>query len=607
MQDGLTGNPNDISTQFKSGMGIDPSSMEVVGQFNPQQLQEDAVAKMINMRVTQSIQNPGIEAMRPEDYYPGINRSINVGSFSGPLGSVPQYAAGMPHTPYGVLDAKNLARQKIQAEYEQDMLKNMTYDYLQTADKVKQGALNRQTDFTMKQIYEPFVKKHGAIAGYKIAKNSQEFKRAMAALNLRRDQFDELFADDVSTVLQFKNQQIGGAGKTTTTKEVGDEKGESVTTKETLGMGNGAGRGQEPGYVSGPTAANAIKNLNSYVRDDLSIEEMENINQNAKTRHIITKSLDQTVEQIGHDLVADVQTFLMNEAGAGKLTYGKDIDGNVVPMIDGKLSTDKNAVNVLMTKSGITKERIHELALRTRENLLARVGSVYGDKRAEEGIWSLKEIEDELSRFVQSKTTLVAQEVGKSGVEEQMKARKIKQELNQPIKSQKQESTFFPGKEETVWTIPQPTMSKSFFLFNAATGGTKINPYTKATEKTTVTTDRPYTVSEVADVDGGLYATVYPVKVQQATDAAGKPMFDPQTGDPLTENIIDYMNGVRVPYNTVKSNLESNPALQEGFEVGGKIKKGFESTPYTEFVGGATKKPAAGGINLNKYGGIKRQ
>ena len=372
----------------------------------PQQDLNDNVAALIKRNVKESLTNPATGALNERDYYPGIERGINVGSFEG----IPQYAAGMPHVPWGVIDARNVARKKAQQEYEQEMLKNLSYDYLETKDKVKQGSLIRQADKLYGGIYQKYTDLAGSpIIGAKMAANSQEMKRAHAELKMIRDKLDENFDIATSGHLQYMHQNVGGASETTTEKEKGKEKGDETTTVE-KDVDVAPTKGQVSGYISGYYDRVCTDYLNKTTSGDMSLEEIADLNHNFRTKVLLAQNMDQKISIIGSHLKDNVKQQIMSEAQAGNYAYTTDPKtGQKQLLIHGKLGSDRDNVDIIMTEAGLTEDYLDDVAKREYDKDLASATEAYGADAAKHAIPPLSEYETGLQRYAHQQTKLEMQ------------------------------------------------------------------------------------------------------------------------------------------------------------------------------------------------------
>jgi hypothetical protein len=478
--------PNtDLKTDFTNSYnrGGNPNFFSSFEQVPAETQVNDNVAALLKRNVRESLSNPAVDPLGEKDYYPGIERGINVGQFSGPLGSVPQYAAGMPHVPWGVIDARNVARQKAQKEYEQELLKNLSYDYLQTKDKVKQGSLIRLSDKLYGDVYKKYTDESGPIVGAMMAKNSQEFKRTTAELTQLRDKLDDNYDWSTSTLLQYMHQNVAGGSETITTKEAGSKKGEGTTTVE-KDVDVAPTKGQVAGYVSGYTAGEAQNYLNKTANGDMSLEEVADLNHNFRTKMIVSQNMDQQIAMIGKSLTEDVRSQIMSEAQAGN--YAIDPKTGEL-LIHGKLGSDKDNVNIIMTEAGLGKEKLDEIAERRYNDALESATDAYGEDLAKKNVPPLSVWKNELERYAYKQTKLEMKNSENFDPfryyhEAWERAEKGFRELK-PNK----DIDKFDGKEKSIIKIPEDVGKRNIVPIQSgqsvATMTTTKNPYTNATEQ----------------------------------------------------------------------------------------------------------------------------
>ena len=140
-----------------------------------------------------TMNQPDNSNLTTQDYYPLANRGIEVGSFSGPLGSTSLFAAGLPHIPFA-LDEQAKQQAKLRAAREnEELMAGTTWDYRELKDKLRQESYNNLADYIYTNILKKYQDQYGALNGAKLAGKSQEWKRANMLLNTYADNLDKYY------------------------------------------------------------------------------------------------------------------------------------------------------------------------------------------------------------------------------------------------------------------------------------------------------------------------------------------------------------------------------------------------------------------------------
>ncbi len=535
----------DYSASYTPKNEVNISNFESLGDagnFNAANLMDASTADLIKRSVTQSMQNPGIEPLPIEQYYPGIDRPLQVGQFSGPMGGIPLFAAGVGYEPVGVLEAKNLARQKIQDEYQQKALKALSYDYPKTKDALRQNAVIGLTDKVYGDIYNQYVQKYGTLAGAQMASNSQEFKKAQATLNNYVQNLDEMFDAATTTHMQFQKNKMGGG---TTTKKVLQSDG-SYTVEKT-------GAGDIP-YVSPYTEQLALDYLSLVTRDpkEMKLEDIENYN--PKTKFMVSKSLDEVIDNSMNSLIKpDLTTSIYNEAKAGNI--GVDKNGN--PMVNGKLGTDKTSIAYVVERSGFSDDRIKEIAHANWKTAYDQFVDLYGEEGAKKYVPPEEDVYEGLKGYIYDQAKITINEAAKSGVEEVARAKKINQELLKSVPMQTVQD--YRGKKANEWDINNAQIQVTgSTLENTQFTDASGNPVDKAQlyAKWGLKPDAYQVVklkqgepSATGKASARAIIVPYEKQLTATVDQSGKPVYTYQS-------VPNYQKQIEVNYSDVKSQVE---------------------------------------------------
>lgn len=215
MEDPIFDTSLNYSDSYTPTRGANIYAMDNLGQAN---LFDQPTVDLVKSTVAQNLRNPGIQPMPIDQYYPDINRSINVGTYSGSLiGSVPIYAAGAGYDPVGVLEAKNYARQQKMDEYQKSLQDAMTWDYVNVKHSVLNDKfLEHQTQWRTAD-WDRLLQKAGgdAVVAAQLAKTDPETKLLTARINNTKSAADAMW--DVANE-EIANYESGNLGMWTSNK-----------------------------------------------------------------------------------------------------------------------------------------------------------------------------------------------------------------------------------------------------------------------------------------------------------------------------------------------------------------------------------------------------
>ena len=395
---GLFGLETDFSDSYNVNSGDDViRNFEPLGEYNgqlgsyngqyginPQQLQQDSVAEMIKRSISQQLSNPGIDALPMDQYLPGIDRPLEVGKFSGPLGSVPLFAEGAGYTPWGVLEAKNAAKQTKLDEYQQQMLQGLTFDYKNIKDKIR----NENWIATQSNIWNDYLGRKKAEAGGNmmvagvLAKDDPERKLIQARIDNATAAFDNYYDKAVEMVMQFESGR----------SDVYVNKKQYETAKEFLGF-----------YAKDPK--------------QLTLDNLKEFNpQQFVTAMAINKAAEKTMEIRQKENMDNATSKIIAAVTDGTL---------------GSLNTDSENVYNVQKTIGLGDEFVREIS--EADYNVAYGSAIEHYENSEDIVPSRQEFYDYYKKLVHQQVTDALHNVNKMNPLERAQTAKIRQDMRSDV------------------------------------------------------------------------------------------------------------------------------------------------------------------------------
>lgn len=539
-------NPNSLQTDFSASesyasrqdnandnYGFDP---EIVKQMQKNE---------------QRMNQPNLSEVTNAEWYPNANRGIEVGSISTPMGGMSLLASGFPLIPFAVNEqAKAQAIEKAKIE-NQELLAGSTWDYVKTKDELRQNHFNKLQDYQWGGLLKKYQDKYGALMGTKLAFKSQEAKETAIALQNYGKNVDEMYDVATDALMNFQRQQMGGVS-TTTEKHKDPVTGIETVAKTTDGSAIGKGGKQYVEYVSPTTAQRAKEYLDGISRrpEDMTLNDIKDFN--PQTYIVTAKGMDKAIQDFWDNgqVNADISTHIFSEAQAGKM--GKDDMGNLT--INGKLATDKNNIAYIVKTSGWDSERINRVAQSIYDTNYANYEQLYGKEKAKEYVPSVSEIEKNLQGYIYQQTTADIKEIAKMSPEEWARTKQIKQSLIPDVIPKT--VIDFTGKEAKTWDL----RDKNLIFKNDAHRAVDVRDVNGKITRTTFLPNQNFIVTNVktrknAKGNDEPYGTIVPITTTYVDDGYG---------NQIPQENADYSKSYEVPYNIVKSTVETNYGTEQG-------------------------------------------
>lgn len=538
MQDPLLDTGINYSDSYSPTRGFNFQNIESLGNagdFATVGSMDDATANLVKRTISEKLSNPGIEPLPMDQYYPGMDRPLQVGTFSGPLGSIPLFAAGTGYDPLGVLEAKNLARQGIKDEYQKQMFDAINYDYINTKHAILNERFLENQEKWHTQDWDRLLQKAGgdAIVAAQLAKSDPETKLLNAKIKNLGAAADQMF--DMATTIHLQSFN------------------------------------KDPNtYWSPKMVKMADDFLSFYTKQDMDLEDLKDFDPSKFASALsIEKAAKQTMDIRSKENMDNATTKIQQAVISGTLK---------------NLNTDKTNVYDVQKIIGLSNEDVYDMAKADYEAAYGSAYEYYG-KAANDVVPNFeKEFLPYYQKLVHQQVTDVLYNVSKSGILDQVKAKKITQELQQNVKSEDRLNAF--GEKVKRWNIENREIEIQNF--------SPINNRVYGKDKTGNTVELPNTEYKVVSVDKGLTpsatgnvavtANVVPLKV-----------------NPDGSNYWDYENSYNVRYNDVKSSVETK--LPSSQSSGGKVPEmeGFsygKVTPYVNYMKDAqqTSETGTGGL-----------
>ncbi len=492
-----------------------------------------------------TMNQPDNSNLTTQDYYPLANRGIEVGSFSGPLGSTSLFAAGLPHIPFALEESAKQQAKLRAAQENEELMAGTTWDYRELKDKLRQESYNNLADYIYTNILKKYQDQYGPLNGAKLAGKSQEWKRANMLLNTYADNLDKCYDVAVNNIMNFQRQN--GGGSTSQTEKYKDPNtGVEYTQTDKDGTPMGANGKKYVPYISPFTYRKSIEYINGIARkpEEMSLDDIEKYN--PQTAFVVAESVDKAIDNYfsNSKVVEDISTTIASELAAKNMT--QDELGNV--LINGKLGTDKENVNLIITKSGFDSDRIKRIAQGIYSKSYSDYEDVYGKEQAKKYVPSVADIEEALQGYIYQQTKVQLDKVSKESALERAQRKQIETDVPKSERWSLRE----PNKKENVWSIPynkQPILQIKTSRY--ASDGQILPPDN-------------YIVSEVIERETGggkkntVFATIHPVSHQAVLDANNKPVTDNQ-GRIIYEDIPNTAVSYEVPYVEVEGTVKSIP------------------------------------------------
>ena len=351
--------PEDIGTE--SSLATDGSGLVQPSQYGI----DFSTQQYINRNVANALRNNApMEALSAREYYPLGNEPVEVGQFSGPLGSVSLFSAGAAEIPYEMLYAKQRARDAQEAIDAAKRNRQITWDLAKTKDALHNEIfVNQQNEDWIPWVNEkitdlklnPNVRPEDYAD---IITGSQEYKEKVLKWNNVADSYDQVF-DWATQAIMFKNEQaIPGVTtiKKTTSKEKGGTTTGSGKTKASTGeeqydqtsetSRTGEVSAEDVPYVSDHVYGIAQRFMNETRKSKVDIDALADIMNEMQ----YAKSMDKIINETADSWNANIQSSLIKAK----------IDGRWV-------TTDKENAYLLMEQQGIINSRSPELKSKIRE------------------------------------------------------------------------------------------------------------------------------------------------------------------------------------------------------------------------------------------------
>lgn len=345
--------PDDKSTDVNSYISRSQGDINMLGDV---QGGEDQQSQLLKQTIKRELTQPVTDKLSSEDYYPGINRGINVGTFSGPMGSIPLLAAGQPHIPFAMLNELEKSKQATISKYQQELLKGIAFDYVPLKNKITGQFFNERKHAADVAYYNSVKQKFGgnAILANNYIKNDPEFAYNQEVWK----NFGKAIDDNMDYAMQIILSKEGGQFR----YGMADEKdkkgklqqGEKSDEKQTEKFWTGGGQEM---WVSDETYQKAKDFMEMVTNPNLSVEDIKNFDvsglQTAMATGKLVKQmtdiladkndLETTFARAFQDKLGKVNTspYELDEKGNPK----KDKKGNLIP----NKSLDTNINNVYMS------------------------------------------------------------------------------------------------------------------------------------------------------------------------------------------------------------------------------------------------------------------
>ncbi len=357
-----------------------------------------------------TMNQPDNSNLTTQDYYPLANRGIEVGSFSGPLGSTSLFAAGLPHIPFALDEAAKQQAKLRAAQENEELMAGTTWDYRELKDKLRQESYNNLADYIYTNILKKYQDQYGPLNGAKLAGKSQEWKRANMLLNTYADNLDKYYDVAVNNIMNFQRQN--GGGSTSVTEKYKDPNtGVEYTQTDKDGTPMGANGKKYVPYTSPFTYRKSMEYINGIARkpEEMSLDDIEKYN--PQTAFVVAESVDKAIDNYfsNSKVVQDISTTIASELAAKNMT--QDELGNV--LINGKLGTDKENVNLIITKSGFDSDRIKRIAQGIYSKSYSDYEDVYGKEQAKKYVPSVADIEEALQGYIYQQAKVQLDKVSK--------------------------------------------------------------------------------------------------------------------------------------------------------------------------------------------------
>lgn len=359
----------------------DPTGLNPLLNADGSVQQEDPQAQLLKQTIRRELTNPATDKLGMEDYYPGINRPINVGTFSGPMGSIPLLAAGQPHIPFAMLNALEKSKQETISKYQKEMLQSIVFDYLPIKNKIAGDVANNIKHTDDMEKYNTRLAKYGG--------NTLLLNRALApggaeAMEFAYEQnkwknWGNAMNDNLDFSAQIRASREGGFQKlgdivikdAKGKKQAGDKSEETEESKFWQG-------GSKDLWVSDDAYNAAVEYQNMVTNPKLKLEDIEGYDLGKIKSAMATDGYVKQMTEIlknNDDLRTTIGSAFQDKLKQVTLSpYELDAKGN--PVTDAKgnfipnksLNTNINDVYLSVEKSTLTDDYMKSIMMPLYEN-----------------------------------------------------------------------------------------------------------------------------------------------------------------------------------------------------------------------------------------------